>query len=394
NKTEIRLHHLTADLRLLYDKGLHEQGKKLIDKAYAEAEANEQLPFMITLCQFKDRFSRYRQTDEEREQSEQSFEKEKELLKMLEAERSIAHLRRQIFNLYITGKLKPEIPGFKLELAELETKTHDIQRTTSFRRSYIVCNALIAEKEGDYAGAMQWHEQLMEIAEKQSKDNREPVEYMRTLLSNFLVCAHHCERYELFAGIIKRIEEQPAPSPRDKAEIFIHTYQYRLLYHLNVPNTTGGEEVVQAIEKGLKKYHALIAPKIEINLRMNICIFLLQRKKFDLLINALSNAYNLLGRDEKYLRLLRDLKFMELMANTSLGNFDLLDYQLRNIDRWLKQHTLNNTYTEALIAFFKSCQHAGSIKNKSGQLATADCPPEMMMLRELVNAWLARQGFL
>lgn len=387
NKQEIRLHQFIADLRLLYDKGMLEQGKKLIDKAYILAEESEQIPYMITLCQFKDRFTRYRQTKEEEEQARKNFKIEKQLLLLLEAERNIAHIRREIFNLYTSGKLIPEIPNLKNEIAKWEQSTKNLQPTSTATRYLYTCKALIAEKESDYISAMQYYEKLLPLAEKQIKLGKEPAEYARPLLSNYLVCAHYCQRYDLFEEIINRITDLPAHSPREKAEVFIHTYQYKLLYQLNVRNTSDCAELINDIEKGMLVYHSFLSAKTEINIRMNICVLLLQNGEYEKLIPAINHIFTLTGRDDKYLLLIRDLRFMEIIAQYSLQQTDLLNYSIRNTERWLDKHSLSNNYTKKLLAVVKKTLKAGGNLHKAALCNIENHEPETQMLKALFEQW-------
>lgn len=387
NKQEIRLHQLTADLNLLYNKGLLDQARKLIDKAYAMAEENELIPLMINLCQYNDKFDQYIQPTEHSGQPLKSFEFEKKLLAALEAERNIAHIRREVYYLYTNGKLTNYITDIKTKLEKWNKATTDTNLTTTAQRYYATCNAFIAEKEGNYQSAMQWYEKLLPLAEKHINKNNEPAEYVRRLLSNYLVCAHFCERYDLFNGIIAKIEELPANSPREKAEVFIYTYQYRLLYHINVPQSNFNKKLVTEIEIGLTLHNKLIPLKAIINLRMNICILYLQYGYYDQLISGINTIYELTGRDKKYNQLLRDLKFMEILALCSLQNTDLLNYQVRNTERWLLTNQINNTYTNQLLAATKKWLKLGSPDIKPVLQAITNNQPETAMLSELVKQW-------
>ena len=82
------------------------------------------------------------------------------------------------------------------------------------------------------------------------------------------------------------------------------------------------------------------------------------------------------------------LKFLEIMAHFSLRSFDLLEYQLRNTDRWLREHKLNDQFTDVLIKSFPSLQMTTQYVKLRDQLAAIDGSGESQALKSLVLEWM------
>ena len=79
---------------------------------------------------------------------------------------------------------------------------------------------------------------------------------------------------------------------------------------------------------------------------------------------------------------------MEIMVHLSLKNHDLLEYQTRNTERWLREHKLNDSFTDFLLKSFPAIgkePHYSKIKN---QVSTFECSPNSQMLKTLVLDWM------
>jgi hypothetical protein len=157
---------------------------------------------------------------------------------------------------------------------------------------------------------------------------------------------------------------------------------------LNTPDKIGSEYLIKEIEDGLKKFHSQISSYQIINVSINICFLRFQTQNYRQLIDALSNTFALIGREEKMYQLLSDLKFMELMAHFSLKNHDLLDYQLRNTERWLKEHQLNQPFTDILLKSFPALRAEPQYSKIKNQLITIACPNNLQSLKTLVLDWM------
>ena len=170
--------------------------------------------------------------------------------------------------------------------------------------------------------------------------------------------------------------------------MFVVAKDSRLLYLLNASDKSGSEELIKGIEQGLKKFDSQISRQQKTYINTNICLLRFQTQNYRGLVDSLNNTFSLIGRDEKMQPLLLFLKLLEVMAHFSLKNNDLLEYQLRNTERWLKEHKLNEPFTDTFLKSFPSMhiepQHSAIKK----QLSTLSCPPHLQSLKTLVLEWM------
>ena len=111
------------------------------------------------------------------------------------------------------------------------------------------------------------------------------------------------------------------------------------------------------------------------------------------MIDAVQQAYTLVGRNkEKQLRL-EDIKIFEFIAHYELGNVELLHYMVRNNQRYFKDHQPDNAFIEnlwkALKAFIQDSSKPQAAKKQLKEyMQSLDCPPGNIALKQEIVAWL------
>jgi len=387
NTAEGKLNNILSDIRLLYNKGLHDAALKMLEKGFELAERTENLPAMLLLFQFKHRLKRHALSEEDAKITEADFEREKGILKMFEDERTILYHYDTVYNLYTTGKLKERLNTIKTKIDEYAQR--NVLATLSFyaRYYFFATKAFIAKAEDNYPEAMNLYEEVFALWEKEGSTLKESSAHNRTNLGNYLLCAYHTERFEVFPEIIDKIESLPIENSTDEAEAFHIAQRYRLIYYLNSDSKIDLNKLIRQIESGLKKHGDLVSKKIRIALYINMCLLALQERKFENLVDLIGKTFTLIGRSNDWRNEMRHLKFFEMMAQCSLENYELLDYLVRNNERWLIKNNMNNQFTSTVLNIFRA-----ALRNEEniegGQLTTVSCPPDTQMLRELTLRWI------
>jgi hypothetical protein len=280
------------------------------------------------------------------------------------------------------------MPDAKKLVTELELLEGSHPLTYKARMSLFFLRAMVAEKEGRYADAMQQYEQANAIWKKNELKLGESYSNLRMILSNYLACAHYAERFDVYPAIIDQIENLPIENISDEADTFLVAKGARLLYVLNNPAKTNSEKLIFEIEQGLKKFHLQLPRHQMIYLRTNVCMLHFQVQNYSSLVDALNNTYAVIGRDEKMKLLLSELKFLEIMTHFSLKNYDLLDYQLRNTDRWLHEHELNEPFSDILLKTFPTMRTKSQFLAIKDELQTIECSPNFQAVKALVLEWM------
>jgi tetratricopeptide (TPR) repeat protein len=382
------LNDTIANVHFLYNKGLVNTAMKELKKGIALAGELENLPGLITLYQLKLNLTRITQTPSDIKGADKDLEAETRILNMLDAERRVVHARRKIYNQYIGAQLRKNITGAKSTIQQLELIETNLL-TYIARMSLFFLRAMVAEKEGLYEDAMKQYEQANAIWKKNELKLHESYSTLRGILSNYLVCAYYAERHDVYPAIIEQIESFPVENISDQADTFVVAKSSRLVYLLNTQEKDGSENLITEIEKGLKSFQTQIPKEKLIYIYVNICILRFQTKKYSKLVDSLNTAFSLIGRDEKMLQVTLELKFLEIMTHFSLKNYDLLEYQLRNTERWLREHKLHENFTEILIKSFPAMRTEPQFSTIKKELSTLACPDNLQTLKALVLEWMA-----
>ena len=211
---------------------------------------------------------------------------------------------------------------------------------------------------------------------------------LRAILSNYLVCAYYAERHDVYPLTIEQIESFPAENASDQADTFLVAKGARLVYLLNTPDKSGSEKLIKEIESGLKKFQAQLPIDQVIYINMNICLLRFQTQNYSQLVSSLNDAFTFIGRDEKRYHFILMLKFLEIMAHFSLKNYGLLDCQLRNTERWLREHELNEVFTDVLLKSFSAMRTDPQYSQIKNQLKALDCSNGLQTLKKLVLEWM------
>ena len=382
------LNDIIANVHFLYNKGLLNAASKELKKGIELGTKMENLPGLLILYQLKLNLTRVTQTTSDIKTADEDLESETRILKMLDTERKVVHARRKIFNFYITGQLKKKVTEVKIIMEELDKLDTKHSLTYKAQMSLLFLKAMIAEKEGRYLDAMKQYDQANTIWKKNELKLHESYSNLRVILQNYLACSHYAERFDVYPNIIKQIEEFPVQNVNEEADTFVVAKGARLVYLLNTPNKTDAAHLINEIEYGLNKFRSQIPRQETIYFYSNICMLQFQVLNYPGLVKSLNNAFAVIGRDDKMYSILFFLKFLEIMAQLSLKNYDLLDYQIRNTDRWLHEHNLNEAFTDLLIKSFSSLRAGARYLSIQNRIAEFNCSDNLKLLKSLVLDWI------
>ena len=386
--SEGALNDIIANIHFLYNKGLISAATKELNKGIAMANEMENLPSLIILYQLKLNLTRITQSLSDIEIAEADLAEETRILNLLDNERKVVHARRKIYNLYRSNLLKKNLEEIKMTTSELEILEQKQTLTFKARLSMFFIRAMVAEKENRIEDAMREYEQANAIWRKNELKLHESYSMLRMILTNYLACAHISARYDVFPATIKQIEGLPIESSGHAVDTFLATKCMMIAYLLNTENRDGAEELIKEVDAGLKKYKDQIAGQQYIFTYTNVCFLLFRIRKYNKLIDNLNLTYGLIGRDEKFHQMTYFLKLCELMAQFSLKNHDVMNYQIRNMERWMKEHKLGEKFVEVLLKSLPEMTSEASYQKIKTQLATIECTAGFNGFKEMIFEWI------
>ena len=381
---EGKLDNAIANIRFLYDKGLIDTVSKMLEGGIKLAKEQYNLTALITLQNYYALVSGRSRLSTAHDTQEKILSDEMGTYRMLDVERKANQLNRKVYHLYNEGKLINQPETTKKLLTEIKNIQTIGFLTPTAEEDLLKATAMIYEKEKRFEEAKNLYQKAIYLLQARKTKTNAHTTTLRLLLYNYLACVHNLEQFNEFPPIIAAIEMLPTSNFREQAEVFRSSKQFRLLYYLNTPEESGSQALVDEIEKGLIKYKAFCLPKTVVNFRINICFLYLKQLNFQKLTDAINKFYDLVGREPNFNQVVRDIKIIEVIAQIHLKKYDLADYQLTNLDRWLRATKLNNDFTAQLLRKIKQMAMPDSEKKISGQLNDVNCPPDMKMLKEIL----------
>ncbi|MFN8297574.1 MAG: hypothetical protein U0T75_00615 [Chitinophagales bacterium] len=380
---EGKLNKLIVQVQFLYDKGLFEPAYKLLSEALIMAAEREHLPELVILYQLKNRLSRIREKPEDITASLKDFEEETVVLKQLETERQLTHLRRRYFTSYLRKTLREQADELRAKLDVFEETATTAALTAHSRMTIFNLRALLYESEGKFKDALELNLKASHVLETEKEKLPIPSSIKRQTYANVLACALYSERFDLFEEMITKLEALPANTFREMAEKFRLSYTYKLLLALNT-SYLPKEDLYKTITTGLEKYQGSFAKRTNVILKFNLVLYLFRGKRWNDALREINNLYAFIGRDNAFLTYQRDLRLLEIMCNLSLRENALVDYQLESLSKWLRQNELSCSYSIALLKDLR-----GHVQPKQQKpFVVNEVPIEWQMVHELYLSYI------
>lgn len=217
---------------------------------------------------------------------------------------------------------------------------------------YLNTKAQLALFDGKFNEASKIYENLLQLWESNPDRIKEEVlDYMK-LLANYLSACHGNNAFEKMPKLLAKLNKVPCRSAEEHAERFQNSYFIDLLYRINTDRFEDFPEFAMEIEKGLQQFSTKINEARCLAFLYNVGngYFLLGDWK-----ESLKWLQNLINREKTSHRVdFQNLaRIMRLLLYYELGKHDTLDYELTNVERYLRQRKSWFSYEASLVRFLK-----------------------------------------
>ena len=220
-----------------------------------------------------------------------------------------------------------------------------------------------------------------------------PERYVK-LLANFHVFVFRAESYAEIPLLIKRLERIKTSEMEVLKDIFFLTTTCKLFNYIHTSKFNLALQMAPGIKEGLKKYGALLNFVQKRVLKSNLCLIYLKNKKYDEVLDAVQEAYALVGRNKDKQMRMEDIRLFEFIAHYELGNTELLSYNIRNNRRFFKEHQPDNGFIDDVWKLLKqfienNANPKQARRSLKQQINSLNCPESNIALKEELIAWLS-----
>ena len=386
-----RLVEMIHEINFLYSKGFVKNCQQQIEKAIKLATDTEQYTELLVLNDFLVRLYRENPTMAPYTVAEME-QQEQQIIQRISLTREAVYLRMKMTEIQTSQqwqKRETDAKQYFDRATELEKEQHITTRASilllTARQLYLMHHRLF-EQSLDIS--MEWMKKWMSNA----KDMDSLSDNYRLVLANYMMCAMHCERFELLPDAIAKLKSCKASYEKEEADSFRLGVQYELIYLLNSTDFKGADVILKEIEHGLKKYKRFIPAEQSANFRFNVALLYFLTKKYSDCLSQIHSLFNITGREKRYEYITALARTMEWMCQSSTGNDQILDNNLRSLRRYFDERAIEGELMDSMFKLFAQIIKDGNKRSRSqssiGQkIKTAPHPHEWEQLKAIVLTW-------
>lgn len=177
-----------------------------------------------------------------------------------------------------------------------------------------------------YSKVVEWWEERPKYKEE---------EFFRYIVdvSNLLQSWAHKGKYDLFLDLLSKLENENPPHYHEKRGLFRVVSSYKLIYFLNTGNLEGADELVEAIDDGLRKFKFSMNPSSRLILIFNVSVLLFILERFERSVKWNEKVI----KEEKF-SIRQDIQngvhLLNLIATYELDDIDEIENTIRSTNRF------------------------------------------------------------
>lgn len=375
---DIQLHEQLDYARILYNKGLYHQSLRLLDKIKEQARNHHQLSFLLQILFLEKKIEALHITRSMEDRAGTLAEESNQVTTSLQMISELSNLSLQLYGWYINnGHARNRADELAVEQFFAQNLSFNVKAVSGFyARLYLYqsyCWYAFTRQDllQYYRYSQKWVDLFQADEVMIGVETAHYIKGMHNLLSahfelqNFQKFREELKRFEAFAE-----SEQAALNDNSRIQAFVYLSIARINQHFLEGTFTQGLQLVPEIEKGLADYRLYLD-------RHRVLVFYYKFASLyfgsayydtaiDYLIKIINWKVDLRNDLQCYARLLH------LIAHYELGNFQLLEYLIKSVYRFMAKMENLSMVEEEVFRFLR----------KSFGLSPAKLKPEFKKLLE------------
>lgn len=383
-KKDIRIHirQLIDYAQILYNKGLYQQSLKLLEKAKALAKTHQEVELKMQVLEFEKVIEARHITRSIENRAEKLSEESQICIHQLSSLSRLSNLALTMYGMYLkTGHVRNEkealmlktffknnLPAYINTPSERFSGTKDAtlkdQEMTFYEKvnlyqahswyAYILQDFLLY-----YRYTQKWADLFEQYPSQKETD---PALYLKSL-NNLLTAHFFNQNYDKFCLTLDQLEsfwhEQEKGFNKNTSVLaFVHTYTAKINKHFLEGTFREGLTIIPELLKKLDQYHMqLDQHRILVFYYKTACLYFGSGDNTTA-IQYLNKIINL-----KIGNLRADIqcfaRILHLIAHYELKNYDVTEYLLPSVYRFLEKNKDLSAVVEAMLAFLKKYNHVG-----------------------------------
>jgi hypothetical protein len=363
NNIDIQLHEQMGHARILYNKGLYLQSLKVLDKMKELARQHNQITYLQQVLFFEKKIEALYITRSMQDRADQLAHEAEEVNDRLSIISRLSNLSLQLYSWYIQhGHARGEQDNAAIEEFFQKNFPGNVEQYKGFyERLYLYqCYCWYAFIRQDFLQYYRYTQKWVDLfTEQPIMISIESSHYIKGL-HNLMSAQFDLQNYRKFMEVLKQFEdfassEIAGHSENNRIQTFVYLTTARINRHFMEGSFTEGLSLVPFIEEKLKEYELYLDRHRVLVFYYKIASLYFGSGEHELAIDYLNKIINWkvdLRTDlQCYARLLH------LIAHYEIGNYDLLEYLIKSVYRFMAKMENLNMVEEEIFAFLRRSFH-------------------------------------
>ncbi len=356
---EMTLNEQMAWARILYSKGLYLQSLKVLDKVKQLASSSNQNTSLLLALELEKKIELLHVTGSIRDRAEELSQEVLIINSRISLQNQLSNLALQLYGWYIKmGHVRDEKDitavrlFFKTNLPQINENGLSFYEKMYLYQSYSWYNFILQDLPLFYRYTQKWVNLFIEEPKMQQV---EPVLFVKAM-HNLLSAHFDTNSFQKFDEVLHLFESfsktKIAESTANiRIQVFMYLYTAKINKHFLEGTFSEGTEMVPYIEDKLREY------KLHLDIhRMLVFYYKIaclyfgsgdNERAIDYLNKIIHQKSDLRTDLQCYARLLH------LIAHYELGNYDLLEYLLKSVYRFMANMKNLSVVEEAIFSFLR-----------------------------------------
>ncbi|MFN2440548.1 MAG: hypothetical protein ABR503_15190 [Chitinophagaceae bacterium] len=356
---DIQLHEQLDHARILYNKGLYLQSLRTLDKIKETAKSHNQISFLTQVLFLEKKIETLHITRSLEDRANQLAEESVTVNKNVYIINELSNLALLLYSWYIkNGHARNNQDEITLTDFFKKHLTADLlQVTTFYQKLYLYqCYCWYAFIRQDYLQYYRYTHKWVELFNNERFMIKiETAHYIKGL-HNLLNAHFNLSNYKKFDETLAQFEEFATSSvvqqnDNNNVQVFVYLYLAKINKHFMYGTFKEGLELVPFIEDKLEEYSLYLDRHRVLIFYYKIASLYFGDGNFDKAIDYLNKIINwkidLRSDIQCYSRLLH------LIAHYEIGNFDIMEYLIKSVYRFMSKMESLSTVEEEIFSFLR-----------------------------------------
>ena len=367
---DIQLHEQLDHARILYNKGLYQQSLKILDRIKETAKANNQMSFLVQVLFLEKKIETLHITRSLKERANQLIEEADEVNEKLWRVTKLSNLALQLYSWYINhGHARNEKDEKEIEHYFQTILTDDLKKANGFYeklylyQSYCWFAIIRQDFLMYYRNTQHWVDLFYQEPLMIEIETASYIKGMHNLLNAHFTLRNY-SKFEKDLGEFDNFAQSAVVSQSDnnRVQVFVYLYIAKINQHILEGTFVEGLWLVPVIEEKINEFMLHLDRHRILVFYYKIASLYFGAGEFGHSIDYLNKIINLkvdLRTDlQCYSRLLH------LIAHYELGHFDLLEYLVKSVYRFMAKMENLSLVEEEMFKFLRKSFHLSAQKLK------------------------------